>query len=145
MAVVSAGRSSMLKKYKIRTKYNDVYDITKEVRQAVEESGVEEGICIVYNPHSTAGITVYSPWDPDGFVDLDEEIRRLIPTKVDFKHQHDTPQDAAGHVKSALLGISNSFIVHDGKLLLGGSQGIYFLEFDGPRNREFFVKVLSDR
>ena len=67
----------MLKHYKIKTKYNDVYDITKEVRQAVEESGVEEGICIVYNPHSTAGITVFSPWDPDGFVDLDEEICRL--------------------------------------------------------------------
>lgn len=135
----------MLKHYKIKTKYNDVYDITKEVRQAVEESGIEEGICIVYNPHSTAGITVFSPWDPDGFVDLDEEICRLIPTRVDFKHQHDTPQDAAGHVKSALLGISNSFIVHEGKLLLGGSQGIYFLEFDGPRDREYFVKVFSDK
>ena len=129
----------MLKHYKIKTKYNDVYDITKEVRQAVEESGVEEGICIVYNPHSTAGITVFSPWDPDG------EICRLIPTRVDFKHQHDTPQDAAGHVKSALLGISNSFIVHEGNLLLGGSQGIYFLEFDGPRDREYFVKVFSDK
>ena len=128
----------MLKHYKIKTKYNDVYDITKEVRQAVEESGVEEGICIVYNPHSTAGITVFSPRDQD-------EIRRLVPTRVDFKHQHDTPQDAAGHVKSALLGISNSFIVHEGNLLLGGSQGIYFLEFDGPRDREYFVKVFSDK
>ena len=68
----------MLKHYQIKTKYNDVYDITKEVRQAVEESGVEEGICIVYNPHSTAGITVYSPWDPDGFVDLDEEQERRL-------------------------------------------------------------------
>lgn len=134
----------MLKKFKITTKYNDVYDITESVRKTVEESGVQEGTCIVYNPHSTAGITVFSPWDPDGFIDLDEEIRRLIPTRIDFKHQHDTPQDAAGHIKSALLGISNTFIVTEGKLALGGSQGIYFLEFDGPRNREYMVKVTSD-
>lgn len=134
----------MLKNFKITTKYNDVQDITEQVKQAVEESGVQEGTCVVYNPHSTAGLTVFSPWDPDGFVDLDEEISRLIPTRVDFKHQHDTPQDAAGHVKCALLGISLTFIITGGKLLLGGSQGIYFLEFDGPRNREFFVKIQSD-
>lgn len=134
----------MLSKFKITTKHNDVYDITAQVKQAVKESGVSEGTCVVYNPHSTAGLTVFSPWDPNGFVDLDEEIRRLVPTRIDFKHQHDTPQDAAGHVKSALLGISITFIIHEGELLLGGSQGIYFLEFDGPRNREFFVKIQSD-
>ena len=135
----------MIKNFKITTTYNQVYDITKDVEQTVLDSGVEEGTCIVYNTHSTAGVTVFSPWDPDGFIDLDEEIRRLVPTRIDFKHQHDTPQDAAGHVKSALLGISISFIVHEGKLLIGGSQGIYFLEFDGPRNREFYVKVQSDK
>lgn len=134
----------MLANFKIQTKYNDVYDITPEVKKTVEESGVQEGICIVYNPHSTAGLAVYSPWDPAGFVDLDEEISRLIPTKVDFKHQHDTPQDAAGHVKSALLGVSGTFIIHEGKLLIGGSQAIYFLEFDGPRKREFYVKIQAD-
>lgn len=134
----------MLKNFKITTKYNEVYDITESVKKTVEESGVKEGTCIVYNTHSTAGLAIFSPWDPAGFIDLDEEIRRLIPTRVDFKHQHDTPQDAAGHVKSALLGISVSFIVTGGKLLLGGSQGIYFLEFDGPRNREYFVKIQSD-
>ena len=67
-----------------------------------------------------------------------------IPTRIDFHHQHDSPQDAAGHVKSALLGIERMFIVHEGKLLVGGSQGIYFLEFDGPRNREYYVKVIGD-
>ena len=77
--------------------------------------------------------------------DAVEEIRRLVPTRIDFKHQHDTPQDAAGHIKCALLGVTETFIVHNGKLLLGGSQGIYFLEFDGPRNREFYVKVVEDK
>lgn len=134
----------MLKNFKLRTTFNEIHDITNEVLETVAESGVLEGTCIVYTPHSTAGITLFSPWDPAGFVDLDEEIRRLIPTRVDFKHQHDTPQDAAGHVKSALLGVSVPLIVHGGGLLLGGSQHIYFLEFDGPRNREFYVKVQSD-
>lgn len=134
----------MLKKYKIQTKFNDVYDITPMVREVVAESGVQEGTCIVFNPHTTAALAVTSFWDPAGFEDLRDEICRLIPTRVDFKHQHDTPQDAAGHVKSALTGISMTFIVTEGKLYLGGSQGIYFLEFDGPRNRQFAVKVVND-
>jgi len=135
----------MLENFKIQTKYNEVFDITEVIKKTVVKSGVKEGICIVYNPHSTAGLTLFSPWDSDGFIDLDEEIRRLVPTKIDFKHQHDTPQDAAGHIKSALLGSSVSLIVHDGKLLLGGSHGIYFLEFDGPRNREYYVKIQADK
>lgn len=135
---------AVLKNFKIKTTYNQVYDITEEVKQTVINSGIQEGLCIVHNMHSTAGMAVFSPWDPDGFTDLDEEIRRLVPTRVDFKHQHDTPQDAAGHIKSALLGVTLNFIVHQGKLLLGGSQGIYFLEFDGPRNREFYIKVIED-
>jgi secondary thiamine-phosphate synthase enzyme len=135
---------AVLKKFTLETKYNEVCDITADVKRTVEESGILEGICIVHNMHSTAGMAVFSPWDPHGFTDLEEEIRRLIPTRIDFKHQHDTPQDAAGHVKSALLGVTLTFIVHEGKLLVGGSQGIYFLEFDGPRNREFYVKVMED-
>ena len=119
----------MLKNFKIETKYNDVYDITDQVLKTVEESGVQEGTCIVYNTHSTAGLTVFSPWDPDGFVDLDEEIRRLVPTRVDFKHQHDTPQDAAGHIKCAMLGVSLNFFVKGRKRLFGGSSPIFFLGF----------------
>jgi thiamine phosphate synthase YjbQ (UPF0047 family) len=76
---------------------------------------------------------------------IQDEIRRLIPTRVDFKHQHDTPEDAAGHVKSTLIGPSMTFIIENGELLLGHSQGIYFLEFDGPRNRECIVKILEEK
>lgn len=94
-------------------------------------------------PHTTAALTITSFWDPNGFEDLQDEICRLVPTRIDFKHQHDTPQDAAGHVKSSLLGSSMTLIVHEGKVLLGHSQGIYFLEFDGPRKREFSVKVIE--
>jgi len=134
----------MLKKFQIDTKDRDVVSITEEVKTLVEASGVKEGICLVTIPHTTAALTITSFWDPNGFLDLQDEICRLIPTRIDFKHQHDTPQDAAGHVKSSLVGASLSLIVHEGALLLGHSQGIYFLEFDGPRKREFFVKVQAD-
>lgn len=135
---------ALLKKFEVRTEFNQVLDITDKVMETVDASGVEEGTCIVYNPHSTAALATYSPWDPDGLDDLRDEIVRLVPTRIDFHHQHDTPQDAAGHFKSALLGVSMPLIVHEGKLLLGGSQHVYFLEFDGPRDRHYFVKVFSD-
>ncbi len=134
----------MLSNYKIETISDDVLAITDTVKKAVQESGVSNGLCVVYIPHTTAGLTITSFWDPKGFEDLQDEIKRLIPTRIDFKHQHDTPQDAAGHIKSSLIGITLSLIIHDGKLLLGHSQGLYFLEFDGPRKREFFVKILED-
>lgn len=134
----------MLKCFTLETEFNDVVSITDDIKKFVEESGVKSGSCIVFNPHTTAAITVTSFWDPLGFEDLQDEIGRLIPTRVDFKHQHDTPQDAAGHVKSSIVGVSMSLIIDDGELLLGGSQGIYFLEFDGPRKRKFYVKICSD-
>lgn len=135
----------MLKHFKIKTKFGDVVSLTEDVKKFVEESGVESGSCIVFTPHTTAGLTVTSFWDPKGFEDLQDEICRIVPTRIDFKHQHDTPQDAAGHVKSSLIGVSLNFIIDDSKLLLGHSQGIYFTEFDGPRSREYFVKIIKSQ
>jgi secondary thiamine-phosphate synthase enzyme len=134
----------MLKKLTLTTKHNDVVPLTDEVKRFARESGIREGLCVVYTTHTTAALTVTSFWDPRGFDDLQDEVRRLIPTRVDFKHQHDTPQDAAGHVKSSLVGISLSFIIHGGELLLGHSQGIFFMEFDGPRRREYYIKIQAD-
>lgn len=134
----------MLKHFQLNTEFRDVVAITEQVRSAVAESGVQEGICVLHTPHTTAALTLTSFWDPNGFLDLQDEICRLIPTRIDFKHQFDTPQDAAGHVKSSLIGTNMTLIVHEGKLLLGHSQGLFFLEFDGPRKREFFVKVQAD-
>ena len=122
-----------------------MFDITQDVKYFAESSGVQSGLCVVFTPHTTAALTITSFWDPNGFEDLQDEICRLIPTRIDFKHQHDTPQDAAGHVKSSLMGVSLPLIIEDGKLLLGSSQGIFFLEFDGPRKRKFQVKILADR
>jgi hypothetical protein len=72
-----------------------------------------------------------------------DEIDRLVPTRINFRHQYDTPQDAAGHIKSALVGPSQTFIIDDGQLVLGHSQKIYFFEFDGPRKRQIYVQVLG--
>ena len=134
----------MLKKFKIQTTHNDVVSLTADIKEFVESSGIQEGVCVVCTTHTTAALTITSFWDPRGFEDIQDEICRLIPTRIDFKHQHDTPQDAAGHVKSSLIGVNMTLPIHEGKLLLGHSQGIYFLEFDGPRKREYFVKVISD-
>lgn len=134
----------MLKSFNLETKFNDVINLTADVKQVVADSGVKSGLCVVFTPHTTAGLTITSFWDPKGFEDLQDEICRLIPTRIDFKHQHDTPTDAAGHVKSSLMGVSLPIIIDNGKLLLGGSQGIFFMEFDGPRKRKYYVKVMSD-
>ena len=133
-----------LTKFNIETKFNDVVKLTDDIKAFVESTGVKEGQCIIFNPHTTAGLTITSFWDPNGFEDIQNEVCRLIPTRIDFKHQHDTPTDAAGHVKSTLIGVDLPLIIHDGKLLLGSSQGIYFLEFDGPRKRSFYVQVMGE-
>lgn len=135
---------SYMKKYALRTRFEGMHDITAEVQQAVQESGIQEGFCIVHCNHTTAGLLVTSFWDKRGHVDFMEEMDKLIPTRYDYRHQFDTPTDAAGHIKTALSGVSISLIVTGGKALLGSSQGVLFAEYDGPRDRQFFVKVISD-
>jgi secondary thiamine-phosphate synthase enzyme len=132
-----------MKCYTLETTGNGLFDITPHVHDAVASAGIVSAIVVVMVPHTTAGVTVFSFPDPLGFDDMNDEIDRLIPTRINFRHQHDTPQDAAGHVKSALVGCSQSFIVDGGKLVLGHSQKIYFFEFDGPRSRQFFVQVVG--
>ena len=129
--------------YELSTDRNGLIDITPQVIAALRQSDIAAGILVVSVPHSTAAITVVSHWDPLGLEDIDDEIRRLVPTRVDFKHQVDTPQDAAGHIKAAIVGHSRSFCVDQGQLVLGTSQKIFFWEFDAPRQRTFHVQVIS--
>lgn len=133
-----------LKKYSLRTQFEGMHDITAQVQEAVKESGVQEGICIVHCNHTTAGLLVTSFWDKRGHVDFMEELDKIFPTRYDYRHQFDTPTDAAGHIKTALSGVTLTLIVTGGKALLGSSQGILFAEYDGPRDRQFFVKVVAD-
>jgi secondary thiamine-phosphate synthase enzyme len=119
-------------------------NITDRVKAAVADSGVADGICVVFVPHTTAGLIVNSGADPATAADIGAELRRLVPTRVDFHHTYDTPADAAGHVKVALIATSVSLVVANAELVLGRSQSLLLAEFDGPRPRQVLVRVMAD-
>lgn len=126
-----------------RTLSNGATDVTAVVRDHVAASAVEEGIVVVQVPHTTAGVAIIAHPDPLVLDDLQDELARLVPTRIDFRHEYDTPQDAAGHIKSALFGTSVAVIVTGGGLRLGSSQKLYFLEYDGPRDRRLEIQVVG--
>ena len=132
-----------MQSFSLSTPANGLHDVTDQVSATLANIVVTEGIVLVSVPHSTAAITLVSPWDNLGLEDVHDEICRLVPARIDFKHQHDTPQDAAGHVKAAIVGHSRSIILSEGKLMLGHSQRIYFWEFDGPRSRTVQIQVVG--
>jgi secondary thiamine-phosphate synthase enzyme len=119
-------------------------NVTGQVLAAVKDSGVAEGVCVVFVPHTTAGLIINSGIDPATAADIGLELRRLVPTRVDFQHTYDTPADAAGHIKSVLVGNSLSLIINGGELVLGHSQHLMLAEFDGPRERKVLVRVMGD-
>jgi len=118
-------------------------DITAQAREIVHNSGVDEGLCVLIVPHTTAAITLNSALDPATAADIIGDLQRLVPKRVDFAHQYDTPADAAGHIKAALIGHSVTLAITRGDLALGGSQSILFYEFDGPRRRQVQVKIIA--
>lgn len=135
----------MFTKITLQTPPNEaLVNITEQVNNLIQTSGVKEGICVLFVPHTTAALTVNSAIDPNTPLDILSDLRRLVPTRVDFHHIYDTPADAAGHIKSTLVGTSITLIVSEGKLRLGGSQSVLFCEFDGPRSREVWVRVMPD-
>lgn len=135
----------LLATVKLKTPPGDsLQNVTEQVKAAVKDSGVAEGICVVFVPHTTAGLIINSGIDPATAADIGFELRRLVPTRVDFQHTFDTPADAAGHIKSVLVGNSLSLIVSGGELILGHSQHLMLAEFDGPRERRVLVRVMAD-
>ncbi len=131
-------------RFPVQTEGNNAYCIQEQIDEAIAASGVEEGLVTIVAPHTTAALGIISYHDPLGLEDVMDEFQRLVPARINFKHEHDTPQDAAGHVLSTMVGPSLTLIVTEGQALLGHSQKVYFLEFDGPRTRQFFVKVSAD-
>ena len=126
------------------SKNNELVDVTSQVREIVKASNVKEGLCIVYSPHTTAGVTLNSASDPASIQDILAEMDHIVPIRATFKHTLDTPADAAGHVKLVLVGNSANIAIQDNDLLLGHSQSILFYEFDGPRDREVQVQILRE-
>lgn len=117
-----------------------MYEITGRVNQLINKSGVEEGICMVYSPHTTAGITINENADPDVQRDMIYEMNKIIPFSDNYHHREG---NSAAHIKTTFTGLHIMVPVHNGKAVLGTWQGIYFCEFDGPRNRRFHVQILK--
>lgn len=115
-------------------------EITKEVQNKVKESGVQEGICIVYIPHTTAAVTINENCDPDVVRDFLMETDKVIPKKDGYHH---IEGNSAAHIKASMMGSSRTVIIQEGRLLLGTWQGIYFVEFDGPSIRKVHVKIME--
>ncbi len=130
----------MVYNFNLRTEHENFYNITSYVRQAVIESGISNGIAIVYCPHTTAGVTINENADPDVVTDLLYALDKTYPERPQFRHSEG---NSAAHLKASCIGSSVTVIIEDGVLLLGTWRGIYFTEFDGPRNRRFSVKILK--
>lgn len=120
----------------------DVFPVTDLVRQDVYDSGIESGIVIIYSPHTTVGITINENADPDVKFDLLYGLNKIFPRSDPGYQQEDG--NAFAHLKASTIGASETVIIEHGRLILGLWQDIYFCEFDGPRKRSFYVKVISD-
>jgi secondary thiamine-phosphate synthase enzyme len=116
-------------------------DVTAQVQKAVAASGVAQGVCYLYVPHTTAAITINECADPDVARDVEGALDRLIPKTGPFRHSEG---NSDSHVKAVLVGTSQMVLVEDGQLALGRWQGVFFCEFDGPRERRLQVKVVAD-
>lgn len=123
------------------TRRTQFVDITHEVQQAVRDSTVKSGLCYVYVPHTTAGVAINEHADPDVASDVEGVLDRLIPHKGSYQHAEGNTDS---HMKAILAGPSQTMFIEDGKLALGTWQGIFLCEFDGPRRRNVFVKVVPD-
>jgi len=133
----------MMQTFQVRTlAQTEFIDVTRSVQEAVRQTGVGDGICIIFIPHTTAAVTINENADPSVAQDMIMELNKIVPFKGHYRH---TEGNSPSHIKASLLGCSQIVLVESGKLVLGTWQGIFFCEFDGPRDRKVHVKVISDR
>jgi secondary thiamine-phosphate synthase enzyme len=133
--------AEMLRTFQVKTSSRTEWvDITRHVQEVVRESGVQEGICHIFVPHTTAAVTLNENADPDVPRDVVSALNKLIPFEDRYHHLEG---NSAAHIKATLVGSSLAVIVDTGKLLLGTWQAIFFCEFDGPRDRKVHVKVVG--
>lgn len=127
--------------YMIKTKRDQEFvDITSLVKEAVRKKGVRDGIAVVFIPHTTAGVTINENADPDVVRDILFGLNKAFPNHNEYLH---IEGNSDAHIKASLMGSSCNIIIENGELKLGTWQGIYFCEFDGPRNRKVYVKIIS--
>lgn len=132
----------MIRQLRVQTKSRtELVDITQGIQRLVTESGVRSGVCYVYVPHTTSGITVNENTDPNVGRDILKELNKVIPFDDQYSHNEG---NSAAHIKSTIVGVSKAVMVEEGRLALGTWQAIFYCEFDGPRDRRVFVKVMKD-
>jgi secondary thiamine-phosphate synthase enzyme len=130
-----------MRTFQLRTStQTEFVDITRSVQEAVKKTGVEDGICIIFIPHTTAGVTINENADPSVIQDIIMELNKIVPFKDPYRHMEG---NSPAHIKASLVGCSQIVFVESRKLVLGTWQGIFFCEFDGPRSRKVFVKVMA--
>jgi len=117
---------------------DDFIDITSKVRKEIASSGIESGLCLVYVPHTTAGVTINENADPDVRADILMAMKKLVPDSLPYQHGEG---NSPAHIKASLIGSSVNILIEDGQPALGTWQGIFFCEFDGPRNRKVFLNL----
>jgi secondary thiamine-phosphate synthase enzyme len=117
-------------------------NVTQVVQDVVRESGVREGSCHLFVPHTTAAVTVNEQADPSVVRDMLAQLERMVPERTDYEHAEG---NSPAHVKCSLIGVSQVLAVTGGRLALGTWQGIFFCEFDGPRQRQLLVKAAADQ
>ena len=131
----------MMETFHVKTSAKtDFVDVTQSVQEAVRKSGVKEGICFIYIPHTTAAITINENADPTVPKDILMELNKIVPVQDRYQHLEG---NSPAHIKASLIGPSLSVFVESGRLVLGTWQGIFVCEFDGPRSRQVYVKVLK--
>ncbi len=131
----------MLQTLSVRTNTRiELLDLTRQVQEVVSQSGVSEGLCHVFVPHTTAGVTINENADPAVKADILMVLNKLISDGEPYRHQEG---NAPAHVKASLIGPQITVFVSKGRLVLGTWQGIFFCEFDGPRSRRLLVKVVE--
>lgn len=133
---------NLLFQYSIPTKkQQEVIDITEFITQVINESGVRNGHVIIYCPHTTAGITINENADPNVTEDIINTLDKNFPIEGDYRH---IEGNSHAHIKSSFIGAEKTIIILEGEPLLGTWQSIYFCEFDGPRSRKVFIKLIKD-
>ena len=118
---------------------NEFINITQEVQNVVNKSGIKDGVCHIFVPHTTAGITINEAADPDVVEDIQRQLDKIAPADGNYRHAEG---NSDAHIKASITGSSQAVFIENGRLKLGTWQGIFFCEFDGPRNRKVWVKIM---
>jgi len=119
----------------------ELIDVTSEISQLVQKSGIDQGLCMVYVPHTTAAVTINESADPSVKSDMLMVLNQIVPWEANYRHLEG---NSPAHVKSTLVGPSQLIAIEKGRLVLGTWQGIFFCEFDGPRNRKLHVRIAEE-